>query len=200
MQTYQSTPDFYREYIEHGYLKDQAAKVHKYIKRWKNKAGKWVYQYTNPNTNKPIMRSSELSKGIKSLSDTEGSLARYHINKDRGNQTRFSRQNTARNYARKKLANSMSYSRRGNLRDRGYSSAEGDVAVYGYRLYNNSTRRAPSNLEVSKYLQNDGKNSPSIVFKESKRYYTSGGTNNYWYKKERNKKASERARKNRRAK
>ena len=45
MQTYQSTPDFYREYIEHGWLKDQAAKTHKYIKRWRNKAGKWVYQY-----------------------------------------------------------------------------------------------------------------------------------------------------------
>ena len=45
MIQYQSTPDYYREYIEHGYLKDQAAKVHKYIKRWKNQAGKWVYQY-----------------------------------------------------------------------------------------------------------------------------------------------------------
>ena len=31
-------------FIEHGWLKDQAAKVHKYIKRWRNKAGKWVYR------------------------------------------------------------------------------------------------------------------------------------------------------------
>lgn len=45
MQTYQSTPDYYRDYIEHGWLKDQAAKVHKYIKRWRNDAGKWVYKY-----------------------------------------------------------------------------------------------------------------------------------------------------------
>ena len=45
MQTYQSTPDYYRDYIEHGWLKDQAAKTHKYLKRWKNDAGKWVYQY-----------------------------------------------------------------------------------------------------------------------------------------------------------
>jgi len=44
---YQQTPDYYRDYIEHGWLKDQAAKVHKYIKRWRNKAGKWVYQYKN---------------------------------------------------------------------------------------------------------------------------------------------------------
>ena len=31
--------------IQHGYLKDAAAKTHKYLKRWKNAAGKWVYQY-----------------------------------------------------------------------------------------------------------------------------------------------------------
>jgi len=45
MQTYQSTPDYYREYIEHGYLKDTAAKVHKYIERWRGKNGKWYYRY-----------------------------------------------------------------------------------------------------------------------------------------------------------
>lgn len=45
MQTYQSTPDFYRDYIEHGWLKDQAAKVHKYIERWRGKNGKWYYRY-----------------------------------------------------------------------------------------------------------------------------------------------------------
>ena len=45
MQTYQSTPDFYRDYIEHGWLKDQAAKVHKYIERWRGKNGKWYYSY-----------------------------------------------------------------------------------------------------------------------------------------------------------
>lgn len=51
MQQYQSTPDFYREYIEHGWAKDAAAKAHKYIKRWKNKAGEWVYQYKKPKSN-----------------------------------------------------------------------------------------------------------------------------------------------------
>lgn len=63
---YQQTPDFYNEYIshsavwegrsryrngedelEHGWVKDAAAKAHKYIRRWRNKAGKWVYQYKN---------------------------------------------------------------------------------------------------------------------------------------------------------
>lgn len=63
MQQYQSTPDFYREYIEHGLLKDQAAKVHKYIKRWKNEAGKWVYQYKKPKSN-PTFVSSEASKEL----------------------------------------------------------------------------------------------------------------------------------------
>lgn len=45
MQIYQSTPDYYRDYIEHGWLKDQAAKVHKYIERHRGKNGKWVYVY-----------------------------------------------------------------------------------------------------------------------------------------------------------
>ena len=45
MQMYQSTPDFYRDYIEHGWLKDQTAKAHKYIERWKGKNGKWYYRY-----------------------------------------------------------------------------------------------------------------------------------------------------------
>lgn len=45
MIQYQSTPDFYRDYIEHGWLKDQAAKVHKYISRWRGKNGKWYYSY-----------------------------------------------------------------------------------------------------------------------------------------------------------
>lgn len=71
---YQQTPDFYNEYIshsavwegrsryrngedelEHGWAKDAAAKAHKYIRRWRNKAGKWVYEYKNkkkePKTN-----------------------------------------------------------------------------------------------------------------------------------------------------
>lgn len=45
MTQYQATPDYYRDYIEHGWLKDQAAKVHKYIERWRGKNGKWYYRY-----------------------------------------------------------------------------------------------------------------------------------------------------------
>lgn len=47
MQTYQSTPDYYRDFIEHGWLKNQAAKAHKYIERWKNEAGFWRYRYAS---------------------------------------------------------------------------------------------------------------------------------------------------------
>ena len=42
---YTPTPDYYNEYIQHGYLKDAAAKVHKYIDRWRGKNGKWYYRY-----------------------------------------------------------------------------------------------------------------------------------------------------------
>lgn len=38
-------PPLEEVYMEHGWLKDQAAKVHKYIKRWKTKTGRWAYLY-----------------------------------------------------------------------------------------------------------------------------------------------------------
>lgn len=82
MQTYQSTPDFYREYIEHGWLKDQAAKVHKYIKRWRNKAGKWVYEYKEAK-----------EKNIKSTSAYEDHRGYPGSNRDKSKYIR----NTARN-------------------------------------------------------------------------------------------------------
>lgn len=45
MQQYQSTPDYYRDYIEHGWLSDTAKKAHKYIDKYLSKAGNWVYVY-----------------------------------------------------------------------------------------------------------------------------------------------------------
>ena len=45
MILYTQTPDYYDEYLQHGWLKDQAAKVHKYIERWRGKNGKWYYRY-----------------------------------------------------------------------------------------------------------------------------------------------------------
>lgn len=132
MQQYQSTPDFYREYIEHGWLKDQAAKVHKYIKRWKNEAGKWVYQYKKPKSN-PTFVSSEASKA---LVGDGGFVNRY----DKGHRTAARREYIkrandiwrARNGYRKTSKSAMKgdsrYKRsKTNLRDRGYESAEGEL-------------------------------------------------------------------------
>ena len=44
---YTPTPDYYNDYIQHGWLKDAAAKTHKYIERWRGKNGKWYYRYKN---------------------------------------------------------------------------------------------------------------------------------------------------------
>lgn len=38
-------PPLEEVYLEHGWLKDQAAKAHKYIERWRGKNGKWYYRY-----------------------------------------------------------------------------------------------------------------------------------------------------------
>ena len=45
MIQYQSTPDYYREYIEHGWFSDTAKKAHKYIKKYVNDAGNTIYVY-----------------------------------------------------------------------------------------------------------------------------------------------------------
>lgn len=43
---YTPTPiNYYEDYIQHGWLKDQAAKAHKYLDRWRGKNGKWYYRY-----------------------------------------------------------------------------------------------------------------------------------------------------------
>ena len=44
MIQYQSTPDYYREYIEHGWAQNAANKAHKYIDKYM-KNGKWIYRY-----------------------------------------------------------------------------------------------------------------------------------------------------------
>lgn len=53
--------------IEHGWLKDQAARTHKYIKRWKNAAGKWVYQYKQDLADKQARQARKdwIFKGVK---------------------------------------------------------------------------------------------------------------------------------------
>lgn len=52
--------------IEHGWLKDQAAKAHKYISRWKNAAGKWVYQYKKDKAEKDARKAKRdwIFKGV----------------------------------------------------------------------------------------------------------------------------------------
>lgn len=45
MIRYTSTPDYYRDVIQHGWIKDAAAKAHKYVERWRGKNGKWIYRY-----------------------------------------------------------------------------------------------------------------------------------------------------------
>ena len=53
--------------IEHGWLRDQAASVHKYVKRWRNAAGKWVYQYKQNVADKQARQARKewIFKGVK---------------------------------------------------------------------------------------------------------------------------------------
>lgn len=71
--------------IEHGWLKDQASKAHKYINRWRNSAGKWVYQYKKDKAEKEARASRRdwIFKGV------------YKAYKKRKNQIATARDNAA---------------------------------------------------------------------------------------------------------
>ena len=51
------------EIIEHGWAKDASTKVHKYIDRWRGKAGKWYYKYKSSDTGKAVQRTTGYLKG-----------------------------------------------------------------------------------------------------------------------------------------
>ena len=152
--------------IQHGYLKDAAAKVHKYIKRWKNEAGKWVYQYKKPKSNLTFV-SDQASK---ELVGDGGFVNRY----DKGHKTAARREYIkrandiwrARNGYRKTSKSAMKgdsrYKRsKTNLRDQGYSSSQGSgeskrLSNLGTRkMYNSKYNKAgyknPSGGKVNPY-------------------------------------------------
>ena len=148
MQTYQATPDYYRDYIEHGWLKDQAAKVHKYIKRWKNAAGKWVYQYKKPESHIRI-NSIDTSDSLKNQLKYPGRISEksHEQAARRVYLTRYGNISRARNNAKNAYikkgtpySGSSSYRKSGNLTSRGYSGSQGSGEAK--RLRNVGTRKS----------------------------------------------------------
>ena len=61
MSMYQSTPDFYNDYIAH--------RDHKYINKYKSKSGRWVYVYTQPKASDLPNPYVALNEGMNSLRD-----------------------------------------------------------------------------------------------------------------------------------
>jgi len=85
MILYTQTPDYYSDYIEHGWLKDQAAKVHKYIERWRGKNGKWYYRYATQVGNKAKKIGKNLKYKAKSKAlDLKTKYNRIKLIRDQG--------------------------------------------------------------------------------------------------------------------
>jgi hypothetical protein len=128
MTQYQATPDYYRDYIEHGWAKDAAAKVHKYIERWKNAAGKWVYRYKKPESRHITLESEMASKWLK---HPGSNYMGAHSNWARGEKSKRwkdverARLNAKRAFVRKGTGYSGSTSIRKNLTSKGYSGSRG---------------------------------------------------------------------------
>ena len=66
---YQSTPDFYNDYIAHE-------RSHKYINKYKNKSGRWVYVYTQPKVSDLPNPYEVMNNGMSSLRSKASGLVK----------------------------------------------------------------------------------------------------------------------------
>lgn len=172
MTQYQATPDYYRDYIEHGWLKDQAAKAHKYIERWRGKNGKWYYRYKSKaqelgtrvkqkidhvRTDVPGMYENDrgYSSSIKRsryMNSKDGSRVNAGISAGRKRTTaqRFSAVKGAKNKRTRGKTGS-------NLTSRGYSGSQGSGE--SKRIRNTASRRTvryPWGSNIHRWLDNKG--------------------------------------------
>lgn len=188
MQTYQSTPDFYRDYIEHGWLKDQASKVHKYISRWRGKNGKWYYSYKS----KAQELGAKIDRKIKGIDNDQisrtdywdysnpnkprviGKTSRYVLGKDSGKANSRSGQTGSRVNSGRKRAIKKAI-KKGNLTSRGYSDSKSSSN-------NKATEKKIARREHMDYLKSNSvrntrygwEENPngSIIDKETGKRYT----------------------------
>ena len=143
MNTYQSTPDYYRDFIEHGWAKDAAAKVHKYVERWRGKNGKWYYSYKSK-AQEQIAKTKRALAGVdaKTITDKRDSwgkargLITMNIKKrtDNGKANSKSKVNPSNSgtkwhdgYSNKNIKTTTGYKvkKNGNVTSRGYSGSQG---------------------------------------------------------------------------
>lgn len=171
---YQQTPDFYNEYIshsavwegrsryrngedelEHGWVKDAAAKAHKYIDRWRGKNGKWYYRYKSK-AQELGARVNRKRLGLKpdqiwnSKDPTYGDFdnpVRY----DKGKANSRSGQTGSRKITTTKVSSKVSRKpkKKGNLTSRGYSGSKGSGE--SKRVRNTATRYYRSSNHNSQY-------------------------------------------------
>ena len=220
MQMYQSTPDYYRDYIEHGWLKDAAAKAHKYIDRWRGKNGKWYYRYKQELTDlKGRYRTRNGGRTYIDLDERENERG-YSSSRARGDQIYGSR--NAKNgwtslHEVKGLSdhgNSRSYSKQGV--NRGIEAGRKRAAKKGYAVtkgayYSNKSKaeerqakqkRKSMNLSADRASWNVRKNSNIVDMNKmdgkSKSYgYDSGSLGSRKVETTRVNTKSEKGRKNR---
>ena len=161
MKTYQATPDYYRDVIQHGWLKDQVNKAHKYIKKYMGKNGKWIYVYESKlneaKTKFNRMLGTENAIGTVQPQHITTNYGKTHLLKsDYGKPTSRMQRHTQKGlrYAQglaaarqraewKKVKSGTGYSgsssTRGNATSRGYSGSKGSGE--STRVRNTATRK-----------------------------------------------------------
>ena len=202
MQTYQSTPDYYRDFISHA--------NYKYISKHRGPSGKWVYVYKNESQRsaykdrkKQIQESREQTEFDAYKRDRDQKERRKYAYPDRARQVKEGRDRAKSKYGLRSYKGTDFYRWRANaegwkdhsskqmktLARRTGSTIGGDNEV-GRRTLNariNAKRKHSARIAVESTTKGYGKSStqPSKKALEIR---------------ERNRKAAERARKNRKAK
>lgn len=187
---YTPTPiNYYDDYIQHGWLKDQAAKVHKYLERWRGKNGKWYYRYKS----KAQELGTKIRRKLKGINNNE-------ITSDYG------RHPGPKKYG--KFSNSKSLSQRnvnagieagrkrtkknGNLTSRGYSGSQGSGEKK--RVRNTGTRKSAGreyglyNIGKEKYHYSDAADRTGKAYYRTKNKKTKETLNRSWITNSKNNK------------
>lgn len=141
----QTKPPLEELYLEHGWVKDSAAKVHKYIERWRDAAGKWRYRYQTKQYQKranKVRRKYKLGPEVVTIN--AGDKKAY-----KNNQIRYK---TTPDYGR---ADSRA-GQTGSKLDAGISAGRKRAYKKKYGSYSNYSKKTTQKLEAQNSLRNKG--------------------------------------------
>ena len=211
MQTYQSTPDYYNDYISHY---GTQAKTHKYIDRKKGKNGKWIYIYDNSTQKSAYSDRKDQIKTTRRETDSASfwrkhkqEEARKYAYPDRARQIKEARERAKSKYSHRRYKGTDYYNWRSRMEGWKDDSSK-QSKILAKRSGATRGNDVDSDKEVGRRLMyarvnaNKKYRARKSVESTTKGYgkYSTRPSKKALETRSRNKKAAQRARENRKAK